>query len=50
MQFLLAVLVFGEPLTTAHIICFGAIWVALAIFVGEGLRSHRAAAAAEAAV
>lgn len=50
LQFLLAVLVFGEPLTTAHIICFGAIWVALAIFVGEGLRSHRAAAAAEAAV
>jgi chloramphenicol-sensitive protein RarD len=49
-QFLLAVLVFGEPLTTAHIVCFGAIWVALAIFVGEGLRSHRAAAAAEAAV
>jgi chloramphenicol-sensitive protein RarD len=50
LQFLLAVLVFGEPLTTAHIVCFGAIWVALAIFVGEGLRSHRAAAAAEAAV
>lgn len=49
-QFLLAVFVFGEPLTTAHIICFAAIWVALAIFVGEGLRSHRAAAAAEAAV
>ena len=49
-QFLLAVLVFGEPLTRAHIVCFGAIWVALAIFVGEGLRSHRAAAAAEAAV
>jgi chloramphenicol-sensitive protein RarD len=50
LQFLLAVLVFGEPLTTAHMVCFGAIWVALAIFVGEGLRSHRAAAAAEAAV
>lgn len=50
LQFLLAVLVFGEPLTAAHIACFAAIWVALAIFVGEGLRSHRAAAAAEAAV
>ena len=52
-QFLLAVLVFGEPLTSAHIVCFAAIWVALAIFVGEGLRagrSARAAAAAEAAV
>ena len=50
LQFLLAVLVFGEPLTTAHIVCFGAIWVALAIFVSEGVRSHRASAAAEAAV
>ncbi len=49
-QFLLAVLVFHEPLTTAHLVCFAAIWVALAIFVGEGFRSHRAAAAAEAAV
>lgn len=52
LQFLLAVLVFGEPLTTAHIICFAAIWLALAIFVGEGVRGARAAAAAacEAAV
>lgn len=52
-QFLLAVLVFGEPLTKAHLVCFGAIWVALAIFVVEGLRAGRAArvsAAAEAAV
>jgi len=52
-QFLLAILVFGEPLTTAHVVCFAAIWVALAIFVGEGLRAGhaaRAAAAAEAAV
>jgi chloramphenicol-sensitive protein RarD len=53
LQFLLAVLVFGEPLTTAHLICFGAIWAALAIFVWEGLRVGRVAraeAAAEAAV
>jgi chloramphenicol-sensitive protein RarD len=50
LQFLLAVLVFGEPLTRAHIVCFAAIWIALAIFVGEGLRSGRAARAAEAAV
>ena len=42
LQFLLAVLVFGEPLTTAHIVCFGAIWLALAIFVGEGVRAARA--------
>jgi chloramphenicol-sensitive protein RarD len=51
-QFLLAVLVFGEPLTAAHLVCFGAIWTALAIFVTEGVRAARAAsaAAAEAAV
>ena len=42
LQFLLAVLAFGEPLTTAHLICFAAIWTALAIFSIEGLRSaHR---------
>jgi chloramphenicol-sensitive protein RarD len=52
LQFLLAVLAFGEPLTAAHIVCFGAIWIALAIFVAEGVRGARAAAAAacEAAV
>lgn len=38
LQFLLAVLAFGEPLTTAHIICFGAIWTALVIFSVEGWR------------
>lgn len=36
MQFLLAVLLFGEELTTAHIICFGAIWSALVIFTADG--------------
>jgi chloramphenicol-sensitive protein RarD len=45
-QFLLAVFVFGEALTTAHLICFGAIWTALAIFTLEGWRlSHKARAA-----
>jgi chloramphenicol-sensitive protein RarD len=44
LQFLLAVLAFGEPLTTAHVACFAAIWVALAVFVFEGLRTGRAAA------
>ena len=48
LQFLLAVLVFGEALTTAHIVCFAAIWTALAIFVFEGLRKGRAAAKARA--
>ena len=48
LQFLLAVAVFGEPLTGAHILCFGAIWTSLALFVGEGLRLGRAAARARA--
>jgi chloramphenicol-sensitive protein RarD len=45
LQFLLAVLAFGEPFTLAHKICFGAIWAALAIFTVEGIRAGRAAAA-----
>jgi chloramphenicol-sensitive protein RarD len=49
MQFLCAVLLFGEHLTTAHLLCFGAIWLALAIFVGESVRLGRAAARARAA-
>lgn len=49
MQFLIAVLLFREPLTTAHLICFGAIWLALAIFVVETIRSGRAAAQTRAA-
>lgn len=48
-QFLLAVLAFGERLTMAHIVCFGAIWTALAIFAAEGVRLGRAAARARAA-
>ncbi len=40
-QFLLAVFVFGERLTTAHLVCFGAIWAALAIFTFEGVRRSR---------
>ena len=47
-QFLLAVIVFGEKLTTAHAICFGAIWTALVIFAADGVRSGRAAARARA--
>ena len=43
-QFLLAVLVFGEKLTLSHLVCFGAIWAALFIFVFEGVRMGRAAA------
>ena len=43
LQFLLAVLAFGEPLTRAHVVCFGAIWAALALISFDGLRAaHRA--------
>jgi chloramphenicol-sensitive protein RarD len=38
LQFLSAVLLFGEPLTLAHMICFGAIWAALLIFTLDGWR------------
>ncbi len=43
LQFLLAVLLFGERLTIPHIICFAAIWLALIIFAGDGLRRGHAA-------
>ncbi len=45
-QFLLAVLVYGERFTIAHAICFGAIWSALAIFAFEGVRMSAKARAA----
>ena len=38
LQFLMAVLLFGEPLTTAHLVCFGAIWAALVIVSLDGWR------------
>ena len=38
-QFLLAVLAFGEPLTVPHLVCFGAIWTALAMFTFDGWRA-----------
>ena len=46
LQFLLAVLVFGEAFTLPHMICFGAIWTALAIFSIDGWRSAAKARAA----
>jgi chloramphenicol-sensitive protein RarD len=45
LQFLCGVLLYDEPLTTARIISFGLIWVALAIFSLDGLRRMRAAEA-----
>ena len=38
LQFLIAVALFGEKLTTAHLVCFGAIWTALAIVTIDGWR------------
>jgi chloramphenicol-sensitive protein RarD len=38
LQFLCGVLLYDEPLTTARIISFGLIWVALGIFSWDGLR------------
>ena len=42
LQFLLAVLVYGERFTTAHAIAFGAIWAALLLYVTALLRNARA--------
>ena len=44
LQLLLAVAVFGEAFTSAHALCFGAIWTALAVFAWEGVRLGRARA------
>jgi chloramphenicol-sensitive protein RarD len=41
-QFLLAVLVYGEPFGRAQALCFAAIWAALAIFSVEAIRTARA--------
>lgn len=38
LQFLMAVVLFGEALTTAHLVCFGAIWSALVIVSLDGWR------------
>lgn len=48
LQFLLAVTAFGEPLTTPHVVCFAAIWTALAIFTLDGWRNAVRARAARA--
>jgi chloramphenicol-sensitive protein RarD len=40
---LLAVLVYGEPFTTAHAICFACVWTGLAIFTGDSIIRARSA-------
>lgn len=41
LQFLIAVLLYGEPFSRAHAIAFGAIWTALALYVTALLRAPR---------
>lgn len=41
MQFLFA-LYYGETFTLAHAICFGSIWIALAVFSFDAVRANRA--------
>ncbi len=41
LQFLLAVAVYGEPLTTAHLLAFAAIWAALALYASSILTRRR---------
>ena len=40
MQFVLAVFWWGEPFTTAHIVTFGLIWSALALYTQDSLRQR----------
>jgi chloramphenicol-sensitive protein RarD len=41
LQFLIAVLLYGERFTTAHAIAFPAIWIALGLYVTALIRSPR---------
>jgi chloramphenicol-sensitive protein RarD len=41
LQFLIAVLLYGEPFTRAHAVAFAAIWMALALYIVALLRSPR---------
>lgn len=43
LQFLIAVLLYGEAFTTSHAIAFGAIWIALALYLAALVRDARAA-------
>lgn len=43
LQFLCAVVIYGERLTSAHAIAFGSIWLALALYVAALVRAPKAA-------
>lgn len=44
LQFLEAVLLFGETLTAGHLITFGCIWAALIVYAADSIRTARAEA------
>ncbi len=46
LQFLLGVLVYNEPFTTARLLGFGIVWMALIMFAVESVLSHRTRSAA----
>lgn len=46
LQFLCAVVIYGERLTAAHAIAFGSIWIALALYVAALVRAPKAAGSA----
>ena len=48
-QLLLAVLLYDEPVTPAHMLCFALIWSALVLFAADGYRNSRVAARERAA-
>jgi chloramphenicol-sensitive protein RarD len=41
LQFLIAVLLYGEHVTLAHVIAFPAIWIALGLYAAALLRAPR---------
>jgi chloramphenicol-sensitive protein RarD len=41
LQFIVAVFIYGEALTTAHLVAFAAIWIALTLYVSSILRERR---------
>jgi len=50
LQFLLAVTLFGERLTTAHLVAFPCIWAALLLYASSILHAHRRTRLAEGTV
>ncbi len=43
LHFILAVALYGEPLTLAHIVTFGCIWGGIALYAGDTMRASRQA-------